>query len=223
MSGASALKKINARVKKLAKKYPGKKRTTLQKQAGAEYRAGKLKAKRPRKKVKAKKVSHRKKRRVARVAKVGTHRAPVKRTRRRKAKRTKSAKVRIRTVTRTVRIGSRKKSMLPVILGVAALGLGAMLLMKKSAPAVLQTQNPIRNQQTNSIIQYATAAGVVGDALTKLINAINASNDTSINTLATQAAQTPSDTGIYNPDLNPVFIAGTSSNKGGWPGGYGPR
>jgi hypothetical protein len=39
---ATALKKINARVKALAKKYPGKKRVTLQKQAGAEYRAGKL-------------------------------------------------------------------------------------------------------------------------------------------------------------------------------------
>jgi hypothetical protein len=39
---STALSKINARVKQLAKKHPGKKRVTLQKQAGAEYRAGKL-------------------------------------------------------------------------------------------------------------------------------------------------------------------------------------
>lgn len=42
MAAGSALKKINARVKYLAKRHPGKKRVTLQKQAGAEYRAGKL-------------------------------------------------------------------------------------------------------------------------------------------------------------------------------------
>jgi hypothetical protein len=39
---STALKKINARVKALAKKHPGSKRVTLQKQAGREYRAGKL-------------------------------------------------------------------------------------------------------------------------------------------------------------------------------------
>jgi hypothetical protein len=42
MAAGSALKKINARVKHLARLHPGKKRVTLQKQAGAEYRAGKL-------------------------------------------------------------------------------------------------------------------------------------------------------------------------------------
>ena len=39
---SNALAKINARVKVLAKKHPGKKRVTLQKQAGKEYKAGKL-------------------------------------------------------------------------------------------------------------------------------------------------------------------------------------
>ncbi len=39
---SNALAKINARVKVLAKKHPKSKRTTLQKQAGREYRAGKL-------------------------------------------------------------------------------------------------------------------------------------------------------------------------------------
>ncbi len=40
---SAALKKINARVKQLQKKHPKSKRVTLQKQAGKEYRAGKLK------------------------------------------------------------------------------------------------------------------------------------------------------------------------------------
>ena len=39
---STALAKINARVKQLAKKHPHAKRVSLQKQAGCEYRAGKL-------------------------------------------------------------------------------------------------------------------------------------------------------------------------------------
>jgi hypothetical protein len=39
---SSALQKINARVKVLKKKHPNSKHTTLQKQAGKEYKAGKL-------------------------------------------------------------------------------------------------------------------------------------------------------------------------------------
>ena len=45
MKGSSILKKINARVKQLKKKHPGAKRSTLQKQAGREFKAGKLKKK----------------------------------------------------------------------------------------------------------------------------------------------------------------------------------
>jgi hypothetical protein len=39
---STALKKINARVKELKKKHPGSSHHTLQKQAGKEYKAGKL-------------------------------------------------------------------------------------------------------------------------------------------------------------------------------------
>lgn len=42
MAQGTALKKINARVKYLQTRHPGKKRVTLQKQAGKEYKAGKL-------------------------------------------------------------------------------------------------------------------------------------------------------------------------------------
>jgi hypothetical protein len=42
MAAGSALRKINTRVKHLQRLHPGAKRVTLQRQAGAEYRAGKL-------------------------------------------------------------------------------------------------------------------------------------------------------------------------------------
>lgn len=57
---ATALDKINKRVKHLARLHPGKKRVTLQKQAGAEYRAGKLGRVKKKKSVHKKSV-HRKK------------------------------------------------------------------------------------------------------------------------------------------------------------------
>src|SRR3954463_14389548 len=64
MKGATALKKINARAKALKKKFPGAKRTTLMKKAGAEYRAGKLK---PKRKAVKRKAVRRKKARIGRV------------------------------------------------------------------------------------------------------------------------------------------------------------
>lgn len=57
---ANALQKINKRVKHLQRLHPGKKRVTLQKQAGAEYRAGKL-GRVKKKSVHKKKTHHKKK------------------------------------------------------------------------------------------------------------------------------------------------------------------
>jgi hypothetical protein len=42
MAAGTALRKINAEVKRLKKKHPGTRHVTLQKQAGKAYRAGKL-------------------------------------------------------------------------------------------------------------------------------------------------------------------------------------
>lgn len=55
---STALAKINARVNVLAKKHPKTKRVTLQKQAGREYRAGKLGGVKKKKAVHHKKVHH---------------------------------------------------------------------------------------------------------------------------------------------------------------------
>lgn len=68
---STALKKINARVKFLAKKHPGKKRVTLQRQAGKEYREGKLGG--HKKKVVHKKKAVHKKRRVGSTARKTTN------------------------------------------------------------------------------------------------------------------------------------------------------
>lgn len=48
---STALAKINAEVKRLKKKHPGKKHVTLQKEAGRAYRAGKLGGVKKKKKV----------------------------------------------------------------------------------------------------------------------------------------------------------------------------
>ena len=63
MAQGTALKKINARVKYLQTRHPGKKRVTLQKQAGKEYKAGKLGGVK-KKSVHKKKTIHRKKKSV---------------------------------------------------------------------------------------------------------------------------------------------------------------
>lgn len=62
---SSALKVINAEVKRLQKKHPGKSRRTLQKEAGKKYREGKIgRISRPKKKI------ARKRKAVARIKKL---------------------------------------------------------------------------------------------------------------------------------------------------------
>ena len=184
----SALKKIVARVKQLRKKHPNAKYRSLQKQAGKEFKAGKLKAKRkPAKK------------RVLKAKKRVLHGA----TRRRKVQRkTKSAKVRTRTITvvkvRRIRVKAKprkrgrvgstsSKSMLPLILGVAAVGGLAYMLLKKPAVQYQQTGNVIRDNSANNVLSWATAAGLGISAISKLIDALN----NSTNSQVTNAASNP--------------------------------
>jgi len=185
MSGSTALKKINARVKVLAKKHPGKKRTTLQKQAGAEYRAGKLKARRkPAKRKSPKRKAVRRRRHVG--AKVGSHKRVVRRRKsvRRRVKRAVSRPrviVRTRTRTKTVRIASRrrvgsKKSLLPV-LAIAGAAVAAYFLLKpKTAPIIYPTGNTYRDSTSQQLLQYAQAAGATATAIAQLVATINAAN-----------------------------------------------
>jgi hypothetical protein len=82
MAAGTALRKINAEVKRLKKKHPNSKHSTLQKQAGKAYRAGKLGRVGGKKKVHKKKVHHKKShhKKVGSTKSVGTDRYDNKRT-----------------------------------------------------------------------------------------------------------------------------------------------
>lgn len=210
MSGATALTKINKRVKQLQKKHPNAKRTTLQKQAGREYRNGTMpkprkkaaKAK-PRKRAKAKvsgkrkyKVTHR----VKRIAKVGT----VKRHRKRAKPRPKAHRPR--------RVGASGKSMVPLLLGVAALGVVGYMLLKPKTPtlpvALAPSTNVARNAAASNVLAYAQAAGAGISALTALINALNGMSDSAVVTASSQIkAGTPIDVAV--PNGGPGIDAGS--------------
>lgn len=179
MALGTALKKINARVTQLQKKHPNTKRKTLQKQAGKEYTAGKLK-----------------KKRVAKVGavKVKRRKAP----RRRSVKRRRSSKpiVRTRTLTvvkyrtRTVRAKRRsvsrvgKSGKTSKVLLIGGLVVGGLLLMnmlkpRVTAPLVVRT-NPSANTAAQNIIAIAQAAGIVGNQLQKIIDSVNSKDDATV-------------------------------------------
>jgi len=198
MKGATILKKISARAKQLKKRHPGAKHSSLMKKAGAEYRAGKLKKKR---KPAARKKVHRKKRRVAAVGRVKrtvkrrvkrrVHRAKrtVKRRVRRKAVR--HVKVVRRRITRRVKrravkrrrvSGKGKGSNLLLFLG---LGIGAYLLLRRPATQTIYvpTGNTTKDSAASNIIALASAAGVVGSQLFKIIQLLNNSSASQVQTL----------------------------------------
>lgn len=195
----NALKKISARAKALKKKHPGKKYKTLQKQAGAEYRAGKLKAKR---KPAAKKKATRKKttRRKSPRRKIGKAQTVVYSLGKLiKRKRRKSKPKQKRTGRR---VSGKGSSMMPLI-AIAGLGIVAYMLLKPAAPAaqLYQTSNPQRNTSANNILLYATAAGMTAKAIADLITAINNSPDAAVvaagaNPAAYISSYNPMGTGI---------------------------
>jgi hypothetical protein len=194
MAAGAALKKINARVKKLAKRFPKKSRKTLQKQAGAEYRAGKLKAKR--KKVSGvRKTVRRAKRKVKRAVRraVGVtrrkrrtaRRAPAKviimkvgatkRRRRRAAPKRKA--VRRRRVSGVSRIAGIKTSTLLM----AGLGIGAIyLLTRRPQVQYGPTGNAVRDSKAQQILNYAVAAGATASAIANLLKSLQNKSDAQI-------------------------------------------
>jgi len=180
----TALKKINARVKVLQKKHPNSKRKTLQKQAGKEWRDGKLKAKRKKVGAVKKTVPKRKPRKRAAASKksltklLNKHFPKKKRVY--KAKRTK---VKSYTATRYKRVSGigAMSSLIPIaLLGVGGL-LAWKLLSTPTAPAQLvQTSNAQRNAAANNLLSYATLIGMSLAGITKLIESINKSDDDAV-------------------------------------------
>lgn len=179
MKGSTALKKIQTRAKALKKKHPKANYRNLLKQAGKEFKAGKLKKRKVSGVKKATPVKRKKRAAkkspkvqiVTRVVKVGSVK---RRTRRRAPKK----------ITRRRRVGNSGKSMLPIILGVAALGTIAYLALRPATPAYTAAYQPTGNSVTDSkageIMAWASAAGVGITAISALINALNAGKTSQI-------------------------------------------
>lgn len=71
------------------------------------------------------------------------------------------------------------------LLAIAAIGVGAYLLLKPKTPAAqyVYTGNTTRDNTAANIIAYATAGGATLAAITKLIQAINQSNDAQVHAM----------------------------------------
>ena len=181
MAAGTALKKITARVKALRKKHPKAKYKSLQKQAGQEFKAGKLKNKAARKKVSGVKKTARKKtarkrtpkvKVITRTISVGT----VKRKRRKAAPKRKA--------TRRRRVGGMGGNTLPIILGIGALAAVAYFALKPATPAAQLAYNPTgsaaRDSKAGEILAWASAAGMGISAITALINALNTGSNSKV-------------------------------------------
>jgi hypothetical protein len=88
---------------------------------------------------------------------------------------------------RTRSVGKKNNNGLLIALGVGALAIYFMTRPKtvtypniSQLPPLTQTGNYQRNDQTNSILNYALAASLGLDAITKLINSLNSSDDSQI-------------------------------------------
>lgn len=190
MKGITALNKIRARTKQLQRKHPGKKYSTLQKQASSEYKSGRIPKKRAaHKPKKRRKVTGTRKYKVShRVKTVGAVKTVRKSHKRRKAPKRRVltvVRVRTRTVTKARRVGGGgSKSMLPMLLGIAVVGVGAYLLMRKSTPTtpvpLVTTPNVARNTAAANLVQVATSAGASITALTNLIKTLNSMSDSQV-------------------------------------------
>lgn len=149
----------------------------------------------PRRSVGKRKPVKRKKRVVRRKA---VRRKPVKRRRRTVRKkvaavsgtrRRRRRRVVMASRPRRRRVGSSgggsglPKWLLPVALGAAALWFVTKKTVTSSTPGtyqlppLTQTQNVTRNNQSNDLINYAVAGGLAIDAIMKLIDKLNSSND----------------------------------------------
>lgn len=198
---ANVLKRISARAKQIRKKHPGKAWKTAVKEAGRDYRAGKLRKGSNRKRVKVKRKA-KARRRVSGIrpntgalttretvvktrARVGAHK---RKPRRRPASRP-------RPQPRRRRIGQQgtTSGLMPVVL-LGGLGLLAYAVLRgqSQAPPVgggptgtadglALTGNSYRDATAQRIVAWAMGIGMAAAAITKLIQALNSSSDSDVN------------------------------------------
>lgn len=194
MAKANPLKKITAEAKRIRKSKPNTSWKSAVKQAGVKYRTGKIR--KPRRK---------------KVSSVGSTRkkAVKKKKSRSRGKRPVTA-VAVRKTTTTMRArrvgrsapvkrhrmaGSGSKGGgVKTLLTVGILAGAAYLLWKALKPAapqlppgttatLYQSQNQQRNDQSNQIVQYAIAAGLTVDAISRLIESLNQSRDADVSNI----------------------------------------
>jgi hypothetical protein len=208
------LKKITTRAKALKKKHPGKKWTTLVKQAGKEFRSGKL--------GKVRKKRHTRKVHAVKRGKVGVRKHTVKRhtvkrhtARRRKRTAKKMGAKRykpVKNVTHCRRVGRRRRRRIGDVTDtapstpqakqtnwqkIALIGGGIIVaLYAFSRPSTTTLTPAAQAAGGSSILSYATAAGASATALANLVAKLNTSTPAQVQSANLQLAQTsqlPSD------------------------------
>lgn len=124
-------------------------------------------------------------------------------TRRRRRRVVMAGRTRRRRVGSNGNGGGGMKWLLPVAIGVGAL----WLLSKKNSPAspggvyqlppLTNTQNQIRNTQSQDLVNYAVAGGLAIDAIMKLIDRLNTSSDQQVQNIYDVYHTTGSLDGVY--------------------------
>jgi len=191
------LTKITKRAKAIRRAHPGKSWRTAVKDAGREYRTGKLKRKAAPRKRKAVRKRARPRRRVGAFLPTTGKRGPretVIRTRSRVGAHKRKPRRRKKPVSHSVarprrrRVGQSATSTLMPIVALGGLGLLAYALLRKPAqpapaPAsgLATTGNQYRDATAQRILAYATAAGIAADAIWKLIQSLNRASDADVN------------------------------------------
>lgn len=188
---STALKKIRARVKQLQKKNPHAHYKNLQKQAGKEFKSGKLKTVGKRKPAKKKAA----KRKVAkRTVAIIHHAKPAPRKLHRRKRRSVGAAV---ASHRRRRVSGSGSNLMPIV-AIGGLAVLAYFLLKprtttllpSQIPGLVTTGNAARDNSAANIVAYATAAGIAATALSKLIDSINNSSDSTVTAAAGSADPT---------------------------------
>lgn len=119
----------------------------------------------------------------------------------------KRRKRRTRSVGRSYRparrIGKSNKSGLLIGIGLGALALYLLSQSKSTSsttaytlPPIAQTSSVTRNTQTSNIVNYAIAAGLAIDAITKLIDKLNNSTDAEVTNIYDKV-NTTGDLSVY--------------------------
>lgn len=194
MAKANPLKKITAEAKRIMKRKPKTTWKSAVKQAGKKFRDGKIRTPK-RKKAGAvsgsrKKAAKRKKPRARKRKKPVTAVAIRKTTTTVRARRVgRSAPVKRHRMAGSGSKGGGMKNLLTIGL----LVLGGFLLWKAmkpktttlppGTPPLYQSSNQLRNDQSNQIVQYALAAGLTIDAISRLIQNLNSSRDSDVSNI----------------------------------------